>query len=155
VLTYQWVRVTTSGSTQIETILATSVTTPPDNDYWLVHPTNRALDTRLYTVTSDDFEDEIESEVINLIGRGRKEDRGDVWGKTGSLSCQLRDKAAISAADQRIQLEAVSREPSWFYLFSPYGDRYKVVISPPSFSRLAGTGQSEFFDVDLEYTEVA
>ncbi len=146
---------TTSGSTQIETVLVTSVTVPPVNEYWLVHPTNRSFDTRLYSVISEDFQDEIESEVINLIGRGRKEDRGDVWGKTGSLSCQLRDKPTMSASDQRFKLEAVSREPSWFYLFTPFGDRYKVIITPPSFDRLSGTGQSEFFDVDLEYTEVA
>lgn len=153
--TYDWVRVTGGAAGPEELIETQGPAAPLWVDYWLIHPTNRSFDMHLYGVNTDEFSTEIESETINLIGRGRKEDRGDVWGKVGSISCQLRDKPGWPASLQRLELEDASEEPSPFYLFSPFGDRWFISMEPPQFTRLPGVGQSELFDASFGYKEVS
>lgn len=123
--------------------------------YWLVHPTNNAKTIQLRNVTGDTFTNEREVEIKNLIGRGRKVDVGDDWGKKGSLAGRIYDRPSRSARAIRLDMEDAKDLDSAWYLRNPFGDFWKIWWSDPAFTRIAGTGMSEYVDVSFEYTEVA
>lgn len=152
------VEVTQDGTGEItEGTYANVNTFTPSGDatYWLVHPSNQSLTLQLKRVTADSFVEEIEHQVVNLLGRGRKINLGERWGITGSLTVQLMDDSQGSARAQRLELQSLADAGSAMFLRTPFGDMWKVLISNISFDRTAGTGLSEVLNVSFNYTEVA
>jgi hypothetical protein len=60
-----------------------------------------------------------------------------------------------SARNMRLDLEVMKAKRSPIYLRSPFGDIWRVAPGNIGVSRIPGTGQTEFTDVTLPYTEVA
>lgn len=143
-----------SGVISEETKTGTLVTTYTPY-YWLVHPTLPARTIQLRGVNSDEFSNERNVEVKQLIGRGRKIDVGDDWGKTGSISGRIYSRSDRTARQIRLDIEDALDLGSFWYLRNPFGDLWKIWWSDPSFSRIAGVGSSEFVDISFEYQEVA
>lgn len=94
--TYQYIliQVADRNGDYVEAAIGTIMTvTPQANGYWILHQTNDSLSFPLFSVTSDDFSEEYESETYHVIGRGRHTDYGDRLGYKGSMEVQLRDQA--------------------------------------------------------------
>lgn len=151
------VRGTSTTSTQVEdSKLTHSVLVALDTPYyWLVHPTDKSKTIQLRNVTGDDFGNEREVEVKNLIGRGRKVDVGDDWGKQGSLEGRIYDRADRTARQIRLDIEDAKDLDSHWFLRNPFGDFWKIWWSDPQFSRISGVGRSEFVEMSFDYSEVA
>ena len=134
---------------------ASAPVTPVSENYWLIHPFDDTKHILLYNVVGDDFEDETEMEVLNIIGRGRKVDQGTNWGIRGKLSCQLRDKTGLTARTQLQNIRATKAAQTFFWLRNPWGDVTRVAIGDLGVDRLAGVGASrEFVDIDFDYTQI-
>lgn len=124
--------------------------------YWLLHPSDPALNVRLDHVTADNFSDETEESVLNVVGRGRKVDRGEDWGVSGELSVKFRDNASGTARDKLKDLIALKRAATYVHLRNPFGDVWKVALGGvPSIDREPGIGIREHTTVRLTYLEVA
>lgn len=128
--------------------------TPISSSYWLVHPTDNSKNVRLASVKSDEFVEEYESTVINLIGRGRKVDYGSRWGYIGTLNCQVIDKPNKTARQSRFDLEALKAERTKVYLRNPFGDIWLVDLGNAQIGRIAGVGSREFHELTITYTEI-
>jgi hypothetical protein len=152
---YSVVQAYTSGGNIVETTHSPTSVTPSSSHYWLIHPTNANLTLLLAHVTADNFDDEYEEETLNLIGRGRKVDRGERWGVKGSLTVQLRDRPSALASEQLATLRAILEDRGYVHLRTPFGDLWKVTVKSPSFTRVPGVALKPFIDVTLAYEEVA
>jgi hypothetical protein len=142
------------GST-VESVYAPVTATPISENYWLIHPDDKAKSIVLRNVTQDDPEEEYEQETYTIIGRGRKTDYGDRLGWRGALVAQLRDRNGVTARQQKIALLELKAELRDVYLRTPFGDVYRVAMGNVKISRIAGVGPSEFVDVEVPYEEVA
>jgi hypothetical protein len=153
---YDVVAVRLVNSVQTEEAASWSTITPIDNHYWITHPTNPSIALRLQHVTEDSFSFEQEKETMTLIGRGRKEDRGDVLGVTGSLTFELRDVTnGQTARDQKASLlSMVQTAAPYLLLRTPFGDLWQVSFGTPEFSRTAGVGLHEMTTVTMSYEEI-
>lgn len=155
VVAYAVVEVTAVASVQTEEARVYKSVTLPSGYYWLLHPTDATKHIQLRNISGDDFKNEREVEVKKLIGRGRKVDVGDDWGKTGSLSGRIYNRADKTARQTRLDIEAAVDLVSHWYLRNPFGDVWKIWFEDPSFSRIAGHGSSEFVEISFNYYEVA
>lgn len=142
----------TTGPTG-ETLVPVTIT-PGGNNYWLIHPTDNSKHLMLTQVVDDSFDDDYDEEVLRLIGRGRKTDRGTSYGKTGQLSMQVYGLSGITPRLYRQKLEALKDSSSVLYLRTPFGDVFKVGIGQLSFARIPGVGTSEMGTVSFPYFEV-
>lgn len=132
-----------------------TVTPVGDSNYWVIDPYDESNNFILYHVVSDDFEDEIEQEVIPLIGRGRKIDRGDNLGARIALGVQIRDNDDKTAREQRLDINRMAESAQHYILRTPFGDTWKVALAePPKWKRLAGVGTAGYVDAELEFVEV-
>lgn len=154
-VSYAVVEVTTSGSTQVEEAKVYKTLTLAAGYYWLLHPSDNSKHILLRNVVSDGFANEREFEVKKLIGRGRKIDVGDDWGKTGSLEARIYDRPDKTARQARLDIEAGKDSNTHWFLRNPFGDVWKIWFEDPEFSRIAGTGASEHVDMSFTYYEVA
>jgi hypothetical protein len=153
---YDVVRVNSVGGVLSEETKTPSTITPLGSDYWLIHPSLAAFNLRLAHVTEDSFKDEVEQEVMHLLGRGRKTDYGDVLGVDGSITADLRDiSGGLTGRAQQILLRSLYRERTHVYLRNPFGDVYKIKLGEPDFSRTPGMGLRDFTSVTFTYQEVA
>lgn len=152
---YSVVEVTEAASVQTEETRAWKFVALPAGFYWLLHPTDNTKHIILRNVVSDEFKTEREFEVKNLLGRGRKIDVGDNWGKTGSLEARIYDRPDRTARQQRLDIEAAKDGNLHWFLRTPFGDVWKIWFEDPDFSRIAGTGASEHVDMSMTYYEVA
>jgi len=142
----------------IEGVYTTETFTPGDQglDYWLIHPSDQTKTMRLGIVKGDSFETEVEHEVVNLLGRGRKINLGETWGVSGQLELHLTPNMGLgSARDQRLAIDRAIGSGEEVYLRTPFGDLWKVWIGGASYSRLAGTGSTEVMSASLDFAEVA
>lgn len=122
--------------------------------YWLVHPTDPSKSIQLRNITGDEFKEEREVEIKNIMGRGRKVDVGDSYGVTGTLTGRIYDRPGMSARNIRKAIEAAKDTTDFYYLRNPFGDMLKVWFEDPSFSRIAGVGKSEYVEMSFAYYEV-
>lgn len=156
--------------TQTATIFGVVIESTPDpltadvvgTHYWIVVPSDTALSTQLSNVKEDSFTDEWEQEVIQLIGRGRRVERGTHFGRTGTLSASVRDYYAPgtseptrTAREIRLAMEAMKRGVTEVYLRTPFGDYWKVVLGDLEVARVSGVGRNEYFDISVPYIEVS
>lgn len=149
------VQVTQVGSVQTEGVYTVISDTPYSEDYWLLHSTDPAYNTRLYHVTADSYSDEYEEETLKLIGRGRKKDQDTNYGVTGSLTADIRDNTVETAKEQRQKVEWLKATQTEMYLRTPFGQVWKVALGQLSFDRTPGVGIREFGALTIPYEEVA
>lgn len=141
--------------------LAESAYSPKDVDltglggtYWLIVPDQPSLNFALYHVTADDFGDEQEMAITNVVGRGRRVEYGTRFGQAGSLSAELRDNDEMDARQQRLWVEAIRDSGEDVYLRSPFGDIWRVAMPSATFSRVPGLGLRAHTTLSLEYSEI-
>lgn len=130
---------------------------PVSDGYWIITPIDDSGTTsafRLHNVTSDSFTDEYEENEYVVIGRGRKNDRGDHLGVKGSLSAQLRDTLMSTSRQKLKALQDARAIESALYLRNAFGDVYYVNLGNIGVTRIAGVGRQEFVDVEIPYSEV-
>lgn len=155
--TYRLVQVTVAapGDPQIEVVMDEETVTPWDEAYWLVHPTNEALTTKLHHVSAHQNADNFEQAVIPLIDRGYHVEQGTDFGDTGSISCKMADRPEITAREQRLRIEALKSSYSELWLRTPFGDVIQIALGQLSFDREAGVGLREHGTLAIPYTEVS
>lgn len=158
-LVYYVTQVVMLNGGEVESEVWTEASTLAQSEaYWLIDPTpedplNATF--KLSNVTADSYTDEWESEKIHVIGKGYHIDRGDHFGKAGSLECQIRDTPGGMTARQKKQaLERMKEEVRSLYLRTPFGDTFYVSIGDLEITRIAGVGRNEYCDVTIPYQEV-
>jgi hypothetical protein len=125
-------------------------------EYILVCPEDDSLNVPLPMVKSESFSEEFEQTAVNLIGRGRRIERGDRYGITGSLTASLRDvDGGLSGREQRLRIEALRESERVFYLRNPFGDVLQIAITNASFERVAGVGTLEYLELTMDYSEIS
>lgn len=145
------------GSLQESNITPGVAGLPESEGYWLLDPTpedEMFAAFRLFSVTADNYSPKYEEAEQQIIGRGRRVDRGDYLGIEGSLTCQLRDSHESTARQKKQRLEAIKKEARNLYLRTPFGDTWFVNVGDLEIERIAGTGLAEHCDVTIPYKEV-
>lgn len=108
----------------------------------------------LENVTGDDFSDEYEVEVMDIIGAGRKSEVGTNWGKKGSLKVQFRNFGVEGrAAADYDMLTEIKDAGDACWLRIPFRDTLLVSLGDIGVSRISGVVE-ELTDVTIEYTEI-
>lgn len=128
---------------------------PNGSHYWLICYDNTALSVKLGQVVDDGWSDQWEQQEIQLIGRGRRVERGTHFGKAGSLTAKVRDVTGMTARQVRLNLEAMKAAGTLCYLRTPFGDVFKVVTGEMGIARESGVGTNEYFQLTLPYMEVS
>jgi hypothetical protein len=103
-------------------------------------------------ITDDSFTDEVESETLHVISRGRQVQVGDDLGVTGTLTIQLRGSGA--RADREFIQRLASSKTLNVWMKTPFGDVRFVKFLSVSVKILPGTGQTEMSDLSVPYVEV-
>jgi hypothetical protein len=140
----------------VESVYSPKPFTGVSTEYILVCPDDDTLNVNLYQVKSESFSEEFEQTAVNLIGRGRRIERGDRYGITGSLTSSLRDEdGGLTARQQRLRIEALRESQRVFYLRNPFGDVLQIAITNASFERVAGVGTLEYLELSMDYSEIS
>lgn len=104
-------------------------------------------------ITDDSYTDEVESNTIHVVGRGRQVQIGDDLGVSGTLTIQLRNPAGNRPDREFIQYLASSKNlGTW--MKNPFGDVKLVKFQNVQVKLIAGTGQTEMSDLTVNYVEV-
>jgi len=127
-----------------------------DTKYTLVHPTDPSKTVILPIATNDSHSDENESQVIKLLdnngeGGGRRIHVGTSFGIEVSLSVQDRTTAAGA---NKAAITELHRLQVPIFLRTPFGDLHRVWMEKPQFTRLAGVGTDEFYNLSLSFSQV-
>lgn len=151
---YAVVQVVVRFGTEVESAYTPYGTTPKSGDYWLISEDGDPnKNVRLYMVINESFSDDWEEGELLLIGKGRHTDTGEHWGYSGQLTIQLRDNGAVTARQQRLQLERIKAERVPYFLRNPFGDILLVDTAGIQMSRMPGVGVNEYGDVTLAYKQ--
>jgi hypothetical protein len=126
-----------------------------DGGYFLVCPDLPSINLKVWSVNSDEFEDEQEMAALNLIGRGRRVEYGTRYGQSGSLTMAFRDQTGSTARSQRLALEALRDSQRKVYLRNPFGDVWAVALQSARVSRVAGVGLQEVATATISYLEIS
>lgn len=103
-------------------------------------------------VTDDSYVDEVESETLHVIGRGRQVQVGDDLGVTGTLTIQLRGTS--TRIDREFLQKLASSKNLGTWMKNPFGDVRLVKFGNIQVKPLSGTGTTEMSDLTIPYTEV-
>lgn len=143
------------GSLLESDLSAPDTVVSPGNRYYFVPevPVGTIVSFEASYVTGDNFTRDIEQSTLHVLGRGRQVQVGDDLGYSGSLTLKLRNP--VTARGDREFLEFLASDDAGnLYIRSPFGDVLYVSLGPPSFSRLAGSGNSDLGDLTITYTQV-
>jgi hypothetical protein len=143
-----------SGGEVESNYTASSSVTPSSTHYWLIVPSDPSYNYRIWHVIEDAFHDDVQAEIIELIGRGRKVDTATSLGYQGSLRFEIRGQGGLSPRTQRLAIEDLHRSLLEVYLRTPFGDVFRVSSPSINIERIAGVGPFEYVDCALDYTEV-
>jgi hypothetical protein len=131
----------------------TTVTSVSDRYYFIPGvPIGTIASYEASNVTDDSFTDEVESETLHVISRGRQVQVGDDLGVTGTLTIQLRGSGA--RADREFIQRLASSRTLNVWMKTPFGDVRFVKFLSVSVKILPGTGQTEMSDLSVPYVEV-
>lgn len=143
-------------SNDTETTYTTNTVVTGDFDrYVLICPGNPSLTATLFHVNADNFSDEKEMAVLNIIGRGRQVQYGTSFGVIGTLTMTFYDNSSFTARQQRKQIEALRDAGLAYYLRTPFGDVWSVASESMSVTRRSGMGLHEAATATFAYTEVS
>jgi hypothetical protein len=151
---------TTGALTESAYTGANSFTYSGLRKYWLVHPTDPAKTMMFNIATAEEFAPVIKSEVMNLLdenGQGgrRKVNVGASFGRDSSLSVTIYDDTVLgTATQQRENLEQLYKAGIELFLRDPFGGLSPVFVSGCSFKRIAGMGDTEGVEVQIDYMEL-
>lgn len=129
--------------------------TPVSSDYWLIHPDDETLNTRIAIVKSDDFHLETEKNDMKLIDRGFKSDYGTTWGHRGTLAAEVWDRTDMTARAFRLRMEQLQEEQRELWMRNPFGDIWLITMADAEIGRVQGVGNREFHTMSLPYVEVS
>ena len=106
-------------------------------------------------VTGHSYALEQEETVLNLLGRGRKVDRGTDYGKAGSLKCELYPTATQTVDQQFADIDNL-RAPGCdaIRIRDPFGADWKASITGMSGEQVAA-GETDYLILTIDYVEVA
>lgn len=121
--------------------------------YWIISTEDETLNARL-NVNSDSYSEQWEQETIDLLGRGRRVERGTRWGMAGSITANVYGNELKTAREIRQGLEAMKSGAVDVWLRNPFGDVWRVALGDLQIDRVAGVGTNEYFSMTVEYTEV-
>lgn len=129
--------------------------TPASSHYFLI-AADTALTVRLSRVNADSFTENYEQGTVELIGRGRRVEKGTRFGFSGSLSGRIYDDGdtGLTAAQTRTALTLLRAGESAIKLRNPFGDVWLVALGDIQYERVPGVGTNEYFDFTVEYWEV-
>jgi hypothetical protein len=122
--------------------------------YWMIDNNNSSKNVVL-GVTDDSYSDEVENEVLQIIGRGRKQDLGTDWGITGTLTAQVYGTPMRTAAQIRDVVIGYQKSEDDIYLRNPFGQVIKVSVGQVTFDRIAGGGQEDFASGSIPYQAIS
>lgn len=154
----EWTVVQTADTfgSPVESTPAYVAATPVTTHYWLIDPVDTDLSTILYNVTADSFVDEYETATLKVIGRGRRMEYGTHFGKSGTLTLQIRDQTGgITAGYQIDRIELIKTQLRDMYLRDPFGHMFLVATDSISMTRIPGMGLQEAMDVTIPYIEIS
>lgn len=153
---YSVVQVANRFGSPIESVYNVQHVTAVAENYWLIDSDPNGSKFRLNNVTSDNYTDEYDNSVMQLINRGRHVDYGTHWGLNGNLVAKLYDDYSGMTARQKKQaLDSLKKKGGVVYLRTPFGDVYEVALDNLQYGRIAGVGVREFLEVTIPYLEVA
>lgn len=124
------------------------------SDYWLLVEDDETMNVRLMSVVGDKATDRRESNDFVIIGAGRRVNYGTWIGLEGTLSCQIRQRAGITATEQLRVLRRLSEEKRYVNMRDPFGNVTKISLGEISRDRIAGVGNNEYADIEIPYYEV-
>jgi hypothetical protein len=131
-----------------------TVVSPGDRYYFVPEvPVGTIASFEASYVTGDSFTRDIEQATLHVLGRGRQVQVGDDLGYSGTLQLKLRNPATARADREFLEFLA-GDDAGNLYIRSPFGDVLYVSLGNPSFSRLAGVGNSDLGDLSIPYTTV-
>lgn len=131
-----------------------TVTSPSDRYYFIpTIPIGTIAAYQAGNVTDDSYTDEVESETLHVIKRGRQVQVGDDLGVIGTLTIQLR--GSNTRVDREFLQRLASTKNLGTWMKSPFGDVRLVKFGNIQVKPLAGTGTNEMSDLTIPYTEVA
>lgn len=104
------------------------------------------------SVTDDSFTDEVESETLHILNRGRQVQIGDDLGATGTLTIQLR---GTTAREDREFLQYLASSKSLnLWMKNPFGDVKLVKFLNVQVKFLSGVGVTEMSDLSVPYVQI-
>jgi hypothetical protein len=109
----------------------------------------------LFHVIDDEFEDEVESASIKVLGRGRRYEVGDDQGIMGNLTAMLYNQTGITAREQRIFLQSARKSNNVWYMRNPFGDIFSVALASLSITRVSGVGKNEYAEARIGYEQLS
>lgn len=127
------------------------------NDYWLVHPTDTTLTTKLRMVKAAPHSTTIDHTAVRLVGRGAKVNVGDDSRvRSGSLTFQMFDEpAGRTARQQRQDVESLFVQGAQLFLRTPFGDLWSIFLEQVDIAPISVAGTMEAAEGSLSYIEVA
>lgn len=142
------------GSVVESPVSAFSTVTVVGNRYYFIPtvPVGTIAAYQASNVTDDSYVDEVESETLHVIGRGRQVQVGDDLGVTGTLTIQLR--GANTRVDREFLQKLASSKNLGTWMKNPFGDVRLVKFGNIQVKPLSGTGTTEMSDLTIPYTEV-
>jgi hypothetical protein len=155
VIQYAVAQVADRFGSLIESSLSTPVSTTLVGDRYFFVPQIAIGSIASYqasNVTDDSFTDEVESETLHIIGRGRQVQIGDDLGASGTLTIQLRGTTA--RADREFFQYLASSKTLSTWMKNPFGDVKLVKFLNVQVKYLSGTGSTEMSDIQVPYVEV-
>lgn len=142
------------GSIIESNITAYSTVTLPSDRYFFIPavPVGTIASYEAAYVTDDSWVDEVEQQVLHIVGRGRQVQLGDDLGASGTLTIQLR--GASARADREFIQRLAGTKVSAIWMKNPFGDVKYIKFGNVGVKPLAGTGQTEMTDLSVPYVEV-
>jgi hypothetical protein len=130
------------------------IVTVHSSNYWLIDENDEANNVRLHQVVNDKYTDKIEMSEYHVINGKRRVNYGDAIGMEGSLSCQVRHSAGVTATQQLKILRSMQLDRHHVIMRDPFGNYTKVALGEVSVSRIPGVGINEYADIEIPYYEV-
>lgn len=132
----------------------TTVTSPGDRYYFIPEvPIGTIASYEAGNITDDSYTDEIESNVLHVIGRGRQVQIGDDLGVSGTLTIQLRNPAG-NRPDKEFFQRLASSKNLGVWMKNPFGDVRLVKLQNVGVKLIPGTGPVEMSDLTVPYIQV-
>lgn len=131
-----------------------TIVSPGDRYYFVPEvPVGTIVSFEASYVTGDNFTRDIEQATLHVLGRGRQVQVGDDLGYSGTLTLKLRNPNTARGDREFLEFLA-SDDAGNLYIRTPFGDVLYVSLGNPSFSRMAGVGNTDLGDLTIPYTQV-
>ena len=139
------------GAYNVNSFATTGIT-----GYYFINGADDTKNFYLLNATAHSANDEWEEGVFNLVGRGRKVDRGTHLGEAGQISAQLFATPTRTVRSQFRELTEIrGNNADEIFIRPPFGEVMKVAITGLNYDRVPGVGTEDYMNVTIDYVEVA